>query len=340
MHKPKASLCRLFSAKRVESRQIRFELCSTGEYKKTVPRRFSCLGAPWKCAWEALRLSMCRADGCVCVAQATVLYSMCGRQVIQGLCGALDTKASQVTCGAPPDPELVERKVGRSRSYLKEQRDDSCTPGLIEGQVSRLGAPPVKVGQLLACVGSSCGVNHRSSEQLLDTLHMQRFFMHAWPGREPGALHADPARPILAAAQPSRALVGSDGTVKHNISIPSLDRACTDGVQPVGRCPPPASGRAGLIVKSAYSVWGCPRLCLLAEGVGRWQLGRAGCHAPGHVSGQQDRLPDRPNCRARRAACTDGICPPVGRRTARATWPRWGPSSRRRACFWPRTACR
>lgn len=28
--------------------------------------------------------------------QATVLYSMTGRQIIQGLCGALDTKASQV----------------------------------------------------------------------------------------------------------------------------------------------------------------------------------------------------------------------------------------------------
>ena len=33
--------------------------------------------------------------------QATVLYSMCGRQVIQGLCGALDTLASQV-CQAEP----------------------------------------------------------------------------------------------------------------------------------------------------------------------------------------------------------------------------------------------
>ena len=34
--------------------------------------------------------------------QATVLYSMCGRQVIQGLCGALDTLASQVCLAEPP----------------------------------------------------------------------------------------------------------------------------------------------------------------------------------------------------------------------------------------------
>lgn len=34
--------------------------------------------------------------------QATVLYSMCGRQVIQGLCGALDTLASQVCQAEPP----------------------------------------------------------------------------------------------------------------------------------------------------------------------------------------------------------------------------------------------
>ena len=36
--------------------------------------------------------------------QATVLYSMCGRQVIQGLCGSLDTLASQVRQADIPVP--------------------------------------------------------------------------------------------------------------------------------------------------------------------------------------------------------------------------------------------
>lgn len=97
MHKPKVSLSRLFSASVLSL--VRYVL-SSAPLENTVPGRFSCLGALWKCAWKAL--CMCRADRCVCVAQATVLYSMCGRQVIQGLCGALDTKASQVPCGAPP----------------------------------------------------------------------------------------------------------------------------------------------------------------------------------------------------------------------------------------------
>lgn len=110
--------------------------------------------------------------------------------------------------------ELIEREVGSSRSYLKEQREGSCIRGLIEGQVGHLGASIVKLGQLLARVGSSCGVNHRGSEQLLDTLHMHRLPMHAWPGKEPGALYADPTLHILAAAQPS-SVFGSDGTVKH-----------------------------------------------------------------------------------------------------------------------------
>lgn len=39
--------------------------------------------------------------------QATVLYSMCGRQVIQGLCGALDTLASQVCKVESPLPVIA-----------------------------------------------------------------------------------------------------------------------------------------------------------------------------------------------------------------------------------------